>query len=286
MQAGMQAGLCADGQAGGSHQSCGLGKNRLPSPCVGCPSPHGTDPEARPSPTGASAASHTEPSDTQSVPQSAKAASRSLRSPVPPRSPSQSMPQLAGMPEPLGVRMCDEPAWTVGAFSLSSRPCEGTSESERYRKDSLRWLWGKVGWSTDPGLACESMGLRPGEGPFSESKLRDEHKHSSLVSRRGGRWKEVVFAKESFRLVGGAAEPLCMSEPKGPFPLSQDRDMLLRTGTNERSVASVHNCTCRERRRCSEMSAGAPEYCGSVSGGGTKPSPRVLGPDRPATRAR
>lgn len=46
------------------------------------------------------------------------------------------------------------------------------SESERYRKDSLRWLWGKEGWSTNPGLACESMGLRPGEGPFSESKLK------------------------------------------------------------------------------------------------------------------
>lgn len=46
------------------------------------------------------------------------------------------------------------------------------SESERYRKDSRRWLWGKLAWITrpEPGEAWASRGLRPTESPFSTSK--------------------------------------------------------------------------------------------------------------------
>lgn len=50
------------------------------------------------------------------------------------------------------------------------------SESERYRKDSRRWLWGKLACSTrpEPGLAWDSRGLRPTDSPFSTSKLWKE----------------------------------------------------------------------------------------------------------------
>lgn len=61
------------------------------------------------------------------------------------------------------------------------------SESDRYRKDSRRWLWGKLAWRTspepEPGLVWASRGLRPTESPFSTSKLQRDSMGKETLGR-------------------------------------------------------------------------------------------------------
>ena len=87
------------------------------------------------------------------------------------------------------------------------------SESERYRKDSRRWLWGKLAWMTspepEPGLAWGSSGLRPGDSPFSTSKLHRRR-------RRGVRTNHINAEGSGGALVGHRGE-------RGPGRLSPDR---------------------------------------------------------------
>lgn len=69
--------------------------------------------------------------------------------------------------------ICTHSSLVVDEFLDMALGDRSKSLSDRYRKDSLRWLWGKLAcrMRPDPGLAWGSRGLRPTDRPFSTSKL-------------------------------------------------------------------------------------------------------------------